>query len=67
MTANAANPPPGADVSIESMLDIRQQNWRQRILGAQAFWVTVALLLICLGDLPKLSNQSVCVLRGEME
>ena len=47
MTANAAKSPPGADVSIESMLDIRQQNWRQRILGAQAFWVTVALLLIC--------------------
>jgi ribose transport system permease protein len=47
MTANAAKSPPGADVSIESMLDIRQQNWRQRILGAQAFWVTIALLLIC--------------------
>jgi ribose transport system permease protein len=47
MSANAAKSPPSADVSIESMLDIRQQNWRQRILGAQAFWVTVALLLIC--------------------
>jgi len=47
MSANAANSPPGADVSIESMLDIRQQNWRQRIAGAQAFWVTIALLLIC--------------------
>ena len=48
MSPNAAKSPPSADVSIESMLDIRQQNWRQRIVGAQAFWVTVALLLICL-------------------
>jgi ribose transport system permease protein len=47
MSANAANTPPGADVSIESMLDIRQQNWRQRVAGAQSFWVTVALLIIC--------------------
>jgi ribose transport system permease protein len=47
MSANAAKSPPSADVSIESMLDIRQQNWRQRVAGAQAFWVTVALLLIC--------------------
>ena len=47
MSANAANSPPSADVSIESMLDIRQQNWRQRIVGSQAFWVTIALLLIC--------------------
>src|ERR1700723_2169800 len=47
MSANAANTPPGADVSIESMLDIRQQNWRQRVAGAQSFWVTVALLVIC--------------------
>src|SRR5271154_2510049 len=47
MSANAANTPPGADVSIESMLDLQQRNWLQRILGAQAFWVTVALLLIC--------------------
>jgi ribose transport system permease protein len=47
MSANAANPPPGANVSIESMLDIRQQNWRQRVAGAQSFWVTIALLVIC--------------------
>src|SRR5277367_3016371 len=47
MSANAANTPPGADVSIESMLDIRQQNWRQRVAGAQSFWVTIALLVIC--------------------
>src|SRR5580704_18500624 len=44
---NAAKTPPSADVSIESMLDLQQQNWRQRVLGAQAFWVTVALLIIC--------------------
>src|ERR1700722_16280680 len=44
---NAAKTPPSADVSIESMLDLQQQNWSQRILGAQAFWVTVALLIIC--------------------
>jgi ribose transport system permease protein len=48
MSANAANPPPGANVSIESMLDIRQQNWLQRIFGAQSFWVTIALVLICI-------------------
>ena len=47
MSANAANTPPSADVSIESMLDIRQQSWLQRIVGAQAFWVTIALLVIC--------------------
>jgi ribose transport system permease protein len=47
MSANAANTPPGADVSIESMLDIRQQNFAQRIVGAQSFWVTIALLMIC--------------------
>jgi ribose transport system permease protein len=47
MSANAANPPPGADVSIESMLDLQQQNWLQRIVAAQAFWVTVALIAIC--------------------
>ncbi|MFZ0209304.1 MAG: ABC transporter permease [Roseiarcus sp.] len=47
MSSNAVKSPPGADVSIESMLDLQQQNWRQRIASAQAFWVTVALLLIC--------------------
>ena len=31
MSSNAAKSPPGADVSIESMLDLQQQNWRQRI------------------------------------
>src|SRR6202453_2768043 len=44
---NAAKTPPSADVSIESMLDLSQQNWRQRVAGAQSFWVTIALLIIC--------------------
>jgi ribose transport system permease protein len=47
MSSNAVKSPPGADVSIESMLDLQQQNWRQRIASAQSFWVTIALLLIC--------------------
>jgi len=47
MSLNAANSPPGANVSIESVLGVQQQTLLQRMLGAQSFWVTIALLLIC--------------------
>src|SRR4029077_6909324 len=39
---------PKANVSIESVLGVQQHNVWQRIAGAQSFWVTVALLVICL-------------------
>jgi ribose transport system permease protein len=48
MSTDAAKPPPQADVSIESVLGVQQHNFWQRIAGAQSFWVTVALLLICI-------------------
>ena len=44
----AAKPPPQAKVSIESVLGVQKHTLWQRILGAQAFWVTVALIVICL-------------------
>jgi ribose transport system permease protein len=43
-----ASEAPQAHVSIESVLDIQQHNVWQRFTGSQAFWVTVALLIICL-------------------
>jgi ribose transport system permease protein len=43
-----ASEAPQAHVSIESVLDIQQHNFWQRFTGSQAFWVTVALLIICL-------------------
>src|SRR5579871_574363 len=43
-------PPEAAhDVSIESMLHLKQRNAVQHLVGSQAFWVTVALVLICIG------------------
>jgi len=48
MSTDAANPPPKANVSIESVLDVQQHTFLQRLFGAQAFWVTVALVLICI-------------------
>src|SRR5947209_17355948 len=49
MTDEAANPPPPqANVSIESMLGVQQHGFWQRLLNAQAFWVTIALLVICI-------------------
>jgi ribose transport system permease protein len=48
MSLNAANSPPGANVSIESVLGVQQQTLLQRIMAAQSFWVTVALILICI-------------------
>ncbi|HTR12607.1 MAG TPA: ABC transporter permease [Roseiarcus sp.] len=49
MSTDAAKPPPQANVSIESVLGVQQHSFWQRIVGAQAFWVTVALIIICLG------------------
>jgi ribose transport system permease protein len=46
--STAAKPPQQANVSIESVLDIQQHNFWQRFTGSQAFWVTVALLIICI-------------------
>jgi ribose transport system permease protein len=43
-----ASEAPQANVSIESVLGVQQHNVWQRIAGAQSFWVTVALLVICL-------------------
>lgn len=48
MSANTASPPPPpANVSIDTVLGVQQHTFLQRILGAQSFWVTVALLIIC--------------------
>jgi ribose transport system permease protein len=47
MSTDAAKPPPQANVSIESVLGVQQHNVWQRIVGAQSFWVTVALIIIC--------------------
>jgi ribose transport system permease protein len=47
MSTDAAKPPPQADVSIESVLGVQQHNLWQRVAAAQSFWVTVALLVIC--------------------
>src|SRR5574337_1041150 len=49
MSTDAAKPPPQANVSIEQVLGVQQHNFWQRIAGAQAFWVTIALIIICLG------------------
>ena len=47
MSTDAAKPPPQANVSIESVLGVQQHNRWQRIAGAQSFWVTIALIIIC--------------------
>ena len=47
MSTEAAKPPPQANVSIESVLGVQQHNLWQRIAAAQSFWVTVALIIIC--------------------
>ena len=52
MSSDAAKPPPQANVSqahvsIESVLGVQQHSLWQRIVGAQSFWVTVALIIIC--------------------
>ena len=43
-----ASEAPQANVSIESVLGVQQHNFWQRIAGAQSFWVTVALIIICI-------------------
>ena len=43
-----ASEAPQANVSIESVLGVQQHNFWQRITGSQAFWVTVALIIICI-------------------
>jgi ribose transport system permease protein len=48
MSTEAAKPPPQANVSIESVLGVQQHNFWQRIIGAQSFWVTIALVIICI-------------------
>ena len=49
MSTEAAKPPPQqANVSIESVLGVQQHTLWQRIIAAQAFWVTIALIIICL-------------------
>jgi ribose transport system permease protein len=37
----------GANVSIESVLGLQTQSAWQRLIGAQSFWVTIALLIMC--------------------
>jgi len=44
----AAAPSEGANVSIESVLGIREQTLWQQLLSSQAFWVAIALVVICL-------------------
>src|SRR6516162_6738984 len=36
-----------APVSLNSVVDLREHSLTQRLLSAQAFWVTVALLIMC--------------------
>jgi ribose transport system permease protein len=43
-----ASEAPQAHVSIESVLGVQQHTVWQRIVGAQSFWVTIALVIICL-------------------
>ncbi|MDE3175030.1 MAG: ABC transporter permease [Pseudomonadota bacterium] len=46
MSQNATNPGQ-ANVGIESILDLQTQTPLQRLFGSQAFWVTIALLIMC--------------------
>ena len=43
-----ASEAPQANVSIESVLGVQQHNFWQRFTSSQAFWVTVALIIICI-------------------
>ncbi|WP_082979368.1 ABC transporter permease [Labrys sp. WJW] len=42
-----ANAPASANVSIESVLGTKEKSLWQSLVSSQAFWVTVALLVIC--------------------
>jgi ribose transport system permease protein len=41
--------PQPANVSIESVLTVKEKSLWQVLMSSQAFWVTVALIIICLG------------------
>ncbi len=43
-----ANPAAPANVSIESVVGLRERTPLQGLFASQAFWVTVALVIICL-------------------
>ena len=43
-----ASEAPQANVSIESVLGVQQHTFLQRFTSSQAFWVTVALIIICI-------------------
>ncbi|MEW9307228.1 ABC transporter permease [Labrys neptuniae] len=43
-----ANAPASANVSIESVLTTKEKSLWQSLVSSQAFWVTVALLVICI-------------------
>jgi ribose transport system permease protein len=47
MSQNLANSPASAQTSIDSVLEVQQLSALQRFIGAQSFWVTVALVVIC--------------------
>ena len=42
-----ANAPASASVSIESVLGTKEKSLWQSLVSSQAFWVTIALLVIC--------------------
>ena len=48
MATEAAEPPPQTNVSIESVLGVEQHTLGERIVASQAFWVTVALVILCM-------------------
>src|SRR3954470_10030393 len=45
--ANTPGSPTQANVSIESMLGVKEKTLWQTLVSSQAFWVTVALAVIC--------------------
>jgi ribose transport system permease protein len=48
-TTTAGAPAPGTtDVSIESVVGIKERTPLQKLFSSQAFWVTIAVLAICL-------------------
>src|SRR5919109_1868598 len=48
-TVRASTESEHASVSIESVLDVQEKSPYQRFVANQSFWVTVALVAICLG------------------
>ena len=45
--SGAARPDIG-DIRIQDVVSIREQTLLEKMLASQAFWVTVALVIICL-------------------